>query len=161
MSKKLKLNFNSKEEEIEFVPETFEELKNLFLELYNEKSLKDINFKYIEEDKEILLNNENYQNLRINENIDTIFISNNLNNNFSNVIVESEYPTEDDKSYNNALTPNPENSTIININMDNPYKTDDKNKIKEIEKSIEQLKNKNLELIKEKKEKNDLIKKYF
>ena len=55
MDRNLKFNFNSEEKEISFIPETFEQLKNLFLELYDGKSLKDIYFNYIKEDKEILL----------------------------------------------------------------------------------------------------------
>ena len=174
MDRKLKFNFNSKEEELSFNPETFEDLKNLFLELYNEKSSKEINFKFIEENKEILLNNENYQNFIINENVDTIFVSKNLNNNFSNVNVESEYPIEDNRSYTLGETPIPEESSALNLNMDNPYrnKNEEENKImkEELEKkmkveleknqkTIEELKKKNLELSKDKKEQNDLIKK--
>ena len=63
---KLTFNFNSKEEELSFTPETFEQLKHLFLYLYNGKSLKEINSKYIKGDKEILLDIENYQNFKNN-----------------------------------------------------------------------------------------------
>ena len=171
MSRNLKFNFNSKEEDISFTPETFEELKNLFLDLYNEKPSKEIYFKYIEEDKEIFLSNENYENFKINENINTIFVSNNLNNNFSNVKVESEYPTGNNRSYTLGETPNPEDSSIININIVNPYQN---NKIEEekkeeikiekinekLEKDNEQLRKKNIELNKDKKQLNELIKKY-
>ena len=177
MDRDLKFNFNSKEVEISFTPETFEQLKNLFLELYNEKSLKEINFKYIKEDKEILLDNENYQNFKNNEIVETIFVSNNLDNNFFNVNAESEYPTGDNRSYKLGETPNPEDLSIININY-NPYQNykteEDKNKeeferkvkeevekgIKEKQKIIEQLRNKILDLFKIKKEQNNLIKKY-
>ena len=33
MNRKLKFNFNSKEEELTYIPGTFEDLKNLFLDL--------------------------------------------------------------------------------------------------------------------------------
>ena len=104
MERDLKFNFNSKEVEISFTPETFEQLKNLFLELYN------------------VLNNENYQNFKNNEIADTIFVSNNLNNNFSKVNAVSEYPTGDNRTYTLGETPNPEGSSIININY-NPYQS--------------------------------------
>ena len=136
MDRNLKFNFNSEEKEISFIPETFEQLKNLFLELYDGKSLKDIYFKYIKEDREILLDKENYQNFKNNEIAEIIFVFNNINDNFSNVHVVSEYPVENNRSYTIGETPGSEESSIININY-NPYqsyKTEEDLKKEEFEK---------------------------
>ena len=56
---------------------------------------------------------ENYQNFKNNEIAAIIFVSNNLNDNFSNVHVVSEYPVENNRNYTLDETPGKKNHQLL------------------------------------------------
>ena len=123
MQGNIKFKFNSKEKDIYFIPENFEDLKDLFSNLFDEKITREIIFTYFDENDECFIDSEGYDTFleyaNRNENAVTIIASyenHSLGDCFSNVSVESEYPEKEIKVENKSFTFGDEKTTE-NINF--------------------------------------------
>ena len=118
MQGNIKFKFNSKEKDLYFIPENFDDLKDSFSNLFDEKITDKISFIYLDENDEIYIDSEGYNTfleyVNKNENAIKIFVTyenHSLGNYFSNISVESEYPEKEKIEDNKFFSLNDEIST--------------------------------------------------
>ena len=163
MIRNIKLKFKSKEKDLPFIPSNFEDLKNLFIDLFDEKITQELIFTYFDGNDECYIDSDGYNifldYIKKDENTLTVFVTyegNNLNNYFSDISADSEYPEEEENieknkcftfgdskeievNFNGGETPEPtyktdENSKIYTNIVENPYNKD--YNIKQLEENL-------------------------
>ena len=134
MSEKIILNYNNETKTIN-MPNNFSELQESFIKEFNEDKFKDFNFSYINEEKEVAFDISSENSFKQ--------MLNNLNNNKDILINIKEKDSPNNKGIfqkNEIKKKNNENNNNDNINYKELYEKE--------KKKINDLKNKNKELIK-------------